>query len=205
VAGHECERQKLIEELKDRWNSFFNRTRSTTIIAMEALGAAATVIQLISFTGELLLKGYSFLSKVQKAPSEIRALLREVANLNALLDQLQSLSTEPSTGIRGSEKEDARNALQILEKLGVFQECSKLMQVVEKTVRACEQVEGHEVKNFGKKLVWPFKENETRDTMAQLGRLREALSAAVVVDSAKTLRELEILAKEIDSSVIQAL
>ena len=172
---------------------------------MEALGAAATVVQLISFTGDVLLKGYSFLSKVQKAPSEIRALLREVANLNALLDQLQSLSTEPSAKIVSTEKEDARNALQTLEELGVFEDCSKMMQVVQKSVQACEQIEGHGVKNFGKKLVWPFKETETRDTVAQLGRLREVLSAAVVVDSARTLRELENLAKEIDKGVIQAL
>jgi hypothetical protein len=41
--------------------------------------------------------------------------------------------------------------------------------------------------------------------IAQLGRLREALSAAVVVDSARTLEELEGLARKIDVDVIQAL
>lgn len=167
---------------------------------MEALGAAATVVQLISFTGEVLSKGYSFLSKVQKAPSEIRSLLREVANLNALLDQLQSLSIEV-----GAEKVETQNALQTLENLGVFEDCSRLMHVVKKSLKTCEQIEGHEMSNFGKKLVWPFKEKETKDTMVQLGRLRETLSAAVVVDSAKTLRELENLARGIDKGVIQTL
>ena len=174
---------------------------------MEAIGAAATVAQLISFTGDVLLKGYSFLSKVQRAPSEVRSLMREVANLNALLDQLQSLSDEASTSdLRAdSEKLEARSALRTLDGLGVFEECSSLMHVVEKTLKACERVEGHEMSNFGRKMVWPFKEKETKDTMVQLGRLRETLSAAVVVDSARTLKEMEDLAKHIDTSVTQAL
>ena len=173
--------------------------------SMEALGAAATIVQLISFTGEVLLKGYSFLSRVQRAPSEIRALMREVANLNALLDQLQSLSTESFAEIGGIKKENVQNALQTLGNLGVFEDCSTLMQAVDKSVKSCEQVEGHGVPNFAKKVAWPFKEKETKDMMAQLGRLREALSAAVVVDSARSLKELGRVVRKIDVDVIQTL
>jgi hypothetical protein len=32
-----------------------------------------------------------------------------------------------------------------------------------------------QVKNLGKRIIWPFKDKETKDAMAQLGRLREAL------------------------------
>lgn len=174
---------------------------------MEAVAGAATIVQLLGFSGKLLVSGYSFLSRVHQAPGEIRSLLREVANLNALLDQLQSLAAETpiSSKLEKAGKEDSRNALQILEGLDVFADCSKLMQVVMRTLKTCEQAEGRQIKNLGKKLLWPFKEKETKDLMAQLGRLREALSAAVVVDSAKTLGELETLAKGIDSGVIQAL
>jgi hypothetical protein len=174
---------------------------------MEAIGAAATIVQLISFTGDVLLAGYNFLSRVQKAPSEIRALLREVADLNALLDQLKSLAEEAyfPIGNASAEKDTTRNALQTLEKLGVFEDCNNLMQVVERSVKACEQVEGQEVRNFGKKLVWPFKEKDTKDMITQLARLRETLSAAVVVDSARTLRDVESLAQGIDGNLIRAL
>lgn len=174
---------------------------------MEAVQGVASIVQLLEFTGKLLVSGYSFLSRVYQAPGEIRSLLREVANLNALLGQLQSLATETPLGVKleNARKEDSRNALQTLEGLGVFADCSKLIQVVMSTLKTCEQVEGRQVKNLGKKVLWPFKEKETRDLMAQLGRLRETLSAAVVVDSAKTLGELETLAKSIDSGVIQVL
>ncbi|KFY37903.1 hypothetical protein V495_06869 [Pseudogymnoascus sp. VKM F-4514 (FW-929)] len=166
-----------------------------------------SIVQLLEVTGNLLVSGYSFLSRVYQAPGEIRSLLREVANLNALLDQLQSLAIENPVGVtnENARKEGSRNALQTLEGLGVFADCSKLMLVVRRTLQTCEQVEGRQVKNLSKKVLWPFKERETKDLIAQLGRLREALSAAVVVDSSKTLGELEILAKSIDSGVIQAL
>ncbi|RFU27044.1 hypothetical protein B7463_g9317, partial [Scytalidium lignicola] len=166
---------------------------------MEALGATATIVQLISFTGEVLLAGYSFLNKVRKAPTEIRSLLRETAILNALLDQLQSLATDKGSDIQ------VRGALETLDKLGVFGECERLVEVVKKAISACELIDGQDVRNLGKKVLWPFKEKETKETMVQLGRLREALSAAVVVDSAQKLRHLEVLASKIDTHVLDAL
>lgn len=123
---------------------------------------------------------------MQRAPSEISALLRETANLNALLDQLQSLVDSTRVSPSLTEKNDQENALLALQRLGVFGDCERLMKVVQSSVKACEQIEKQQVRNLGKRIMWPFKEKETKDTMVQLGRLRETLSAAVVVDSAKT-------------------
>jgi hypothetical protein len=144
---------------------------------MEVAGSAATILQLVSFTGEILVAGYGYLSRVQKAPPEIRSLLKEAANLNALLDQLQALVTEdPSPHVI--------SAIETLTYLDVFGNCRSLMKVVLKSIKECEQISGQGARNFGRRLLWPFKEKETKETMQQLGRLREALSAAVVVDSA---------------------
>jgi hypothetical protein len=165
---------------------------------MEALGSAATVVQLISFTGDVLVRGYSFLSKVKRAPSEIRVLLRETGNLNALLGELQELAFEEQKG-------ESMGALQMLDRLGIFTDFEKLMRVVEKNIKTCEQIDGEKVKNLGKKMLWPFKEKETKDVVEQLARLREALSAAVAVDSAKKLRNLEMIAKSIDHNLINTL
>jgi hypothetical protein len=79
---------------------------------MEAIGSAATIVQLVSFTGKVLVLGYGYLSRVKKALSEIRALLRETATLNALLDQLQDLTTS------APKNANITSALSTLEKLG---------------------------------------------------------------------------------------
>jgi hypothetical protein len=168
-------------------------------LTMEALGSATTIVQLISFTGEVLVLGYGYLSKVKKAASEIRALLREVAILNALLGQLQDIVIEQE------DNESIKGALQTLESLGIFRDCETLVKLVEKGVKACEQISDEKLKNLGKKMVWPFKEKNIKDLMAQLGRLREALSAAMMVDSTKTLKNLEVIAKSIDRNLIESL
>jgi hypothetical protein len=183
---------------------------------MEAAGSAATILQLISFTGEVLVAGYGYLTKVQKAPAEIRSLLKETASINALLDQLQTLVTEDATP-------HTLNALETLVFHGVFGDCKSLMKAILRSIKACEQISGQGARNFGKRMLWPFKEKETKHTLQQLGRLREALSAAVAVDSAyanpgvssfwskfslmlgiirKTLINLEAVAKMIDSNLI---
>lgn len=99
----------------------------------------------------------------------------------------------------------ARSALEILGTLGVLEDCVRLMKAIEEAIKACKQIEGQDLKNFGKKMLWPFKEKETKYTMAQLGRLREALSVVVVVDSSKMLQNIENVTKSIDENVIEAL
>jgi hypothetical protein len=144
---------------------------------MEAAASAATILQLVSFTGDVLVAGYDYLSKAQKAPSEVRSLLKETAILNALLDQLQTLITEDAGP-------HVMTALETLTSLDVFGDCRSLMKIVLQSIKACEQVSGQGARNIGRRLLWPFKEKDTKQTLQQLGRLREAVSAAIVVDSA---------------------
>lgn len=147
---------------------------------MEAVGAAATIVQLISFTGSVLASGYSYLAKVKRAPSEIRSLLRETASLQALLNELHALVND----LDDSFDENVNGALDTLHRLGVFEDCQLLIKVVERSLKACQQIDGELARNVGKKVIWPFREKETKDAITQLGRLRESLSTAVVVDSA---------------------
>ena len=109
-------------------------------------------------------------------------LLREVANLNSLLDQLQSLA-EDSVDNPNLDVKSGQSALCILERLGVFSDCERLVKVVLNSVKACQQVEKQQVRNLGRRVMWPFKEKETKETMVQLGRLRDSLSAAVTADT----------------------
>lgn len=130
----------------------------------------------------MLVAGYGFISTVQRAPTEVSTLLRETANLNALLDQLHCLVDDPADSDTSPVK-SKQSVLCMLEQLGVFRDCERLVKIVQKSVKTCQQVERQQVRNLGKRIVWPFKEKETKETMVQLGRLRDSLSAAITADT----------------------
>jgi hypothetical protein len=81
---------------------------------MAEVAAVATIVQLVDFSGKILAAGYTFLAKVARAPTEIRMLLSDVANVNALLGQIQSLTSDVADT-------NASTALNSLASLG----CSK--------------------------------------------------------------------------------
>jgi len=139
------------------------------------VGVAASVIQLVQFSGDILISGYGFIAKVSRAPVELRELLAESAALNSILAQLQSL---------GESSVDPDDALQSLQKLGVFKECHDLLALIERSITACQQVEGSSARNLGRRLIWPFKERETKEAMQRFHRLRGLLSTAVSTSSA---------------------
>jgi hypothetical protein len=144
---------------------------------MAEIAAASSLVSLIDFSGNILAAGYGFLAKVARAPAEIRTVLSDVANINALLDQLQGLVNDPADS-------NAKNALQSLALLGTFKICGELLKTVEKSLESCRQSDGHQLKNLGRALKWPLAEREMKDTMQQLRVLQDQLTAAVAVDSA---------------------
>jgi hypothetical protein len=143
----------------------------------EVIGVVASVAQLVHFSGTLLAGGYGFLSKVVRAPSEIRSLLTEMAAVNSLLGQLQIIADSATD----STTEDA---LRSLDRLGVLKECQVLLDFIQNALVRCQQEAGKDFQNFGKRLKWPFKEKETKDALERLHQLRGVLANAVEVDSA---------------------
>ena len=153
---------------------------------MEGVAAASSIVQLIEFSGKLLAAGYGFLAKVKRAPTEIRILLNEIANINTLLDRMQGLATDAANS-------NAKTALQSLSLRGTFDHCDELLKTAQKCLDTCRQGDGHQVKNFGRALKWPLTEREMKDTMQKLRVLQDQLTAALTVDSAYghgLLREL---------------
>ncbi|KAI4707630.1 hypothetical protein J4E89_007735 [Alternaria sp. Ai002NY15] len=150
----------------------------------EVVGTVASVAQLVQLSGALLAGGYNFLSKVARAPSEIRSLLTETAAVNSLLAQLQQIADT-------SPKAAADDALQALERVGVFEECQSTLKSIERALEKCEQVNGQDAKNFGRKLMWPFKEKETKDALQRLHHMRGLLTNAIEVNSASAIRRIE--------------
>lgn len=106
-----------------------------------AIGAAASLIQLVQFSGAILTASYEFITKVSRAPVELREPLAESAGFNCVLAQLQSLE-ESSVS--------PNDALQSLQQLAVFKECHKLLTNIKRSLDACQQIQGTNAKNFGR-------------------------------------------------------
>jgi adenosylmethionine-8-amino-7-oxononanoate aminotransferase len=111
----------------------------------EIVGTVASVTQLVQLSGALLAGGYSFLSNVARAPSEIRGLLTETAAVNSFLAQLQQIADSVP-------KNASEDALQALERVGVFQECQTILKSIEKALAKCEQDNGQDARNLGKEV-----------------------------------------------------
>jgi hypothetical protein len=142
---------------------------------ISTISLASSVAGLLTLSGAILSNGYSYVSKVAKAPKELRLLLSESAALDTLLDQLQLM-------VDGDDQV-ATGALQKLAQVGAFEEGKTLLQIVQNSIRACEQVQGHGVSNLGRRLMWPFKEKETKETIQRFRDLRDTLTSAVSIDS----------------------
>ncbi|KAF1837531.1 hypothetical protein BDW02DRAFT_627945 [Decorospora gaudefroyi] len=151
----------------------------------EVIGTISSIAQLVDISGALLAGGYSFLSKVARAPTEIRSLLTETAAINSLLGQLQQIADH------STRKSASDDALQALARVGVFKECEAELELIRKALAKCEQVHGEEAKNFGRRLLWPFKEKETKEALQRLTRLRGLLANAIEANSASALRRIE--------------
>jgi hypothetical protein len=141
---------------------------------MAEVAAVATIVQLVDFGGKILAAGYTFLAKIARAPTEIRMLLSDVANVNALLSQIQSLTS-------GVADTNASTALNSLTSPGALKTCDELLISVEKDLESCRQAEGHPLKNIGKALKWPIIERERKDTMQQLRVLQDELTSAITM------------------------
>lgn len=141
----------------------------------EVVGLVSAVLSLLEVTGEVLVEGYSYINKASKAPHQVRTLLNEVSGIDTLLDQLHQRRTE-----RGPRDK----ALPALSQQGCFNECQGALNEAKKALNQFVEVNGERSRNFGKRLLWPFKDNEVNITLQRLERLRRQLSDALAVDTA---------------------
>lgn len=151
---------------------------------MEAVGAASAIAGLISLSGGILAKGYTFLATVHRAPQELRELLCETAALNSVLNQLQGLVEQRESFEKDADTEIRRPGLRHMVDVGVLHECTESLLVVDRSVQRCQQIQGQDLRNLGKRIIWPFKEKETKEALARLGRIRGHLTAALTADMA---------------------
>ena len=144
---------------------------------MEAVAALASIVQLVDFSGKILVHGYGFLAQISAAPSEIRILLTEVANVNMVLDRVRELANDPNAGHRQMTTDK-------LVQLGALDNCRVLLERAQECLEKCKQVDGQGLANVGRKLKWAFIEKDVKGTIDQLRRLQAQIDQAINLDSA---------------------
>ena len=141
-----------------------------------ALATASSITSLLHITGTTLSNGYEYLAKVVRGPKELRTLLIEIAALDSLLDELQSLVEIEDDGLR--------HAILRLERVGTLTECKDVLNTVHMAIMQCRQEKERFAKNFGRRLLWPFKERETKELLQRFHRLRATFTSALSMDTA---------------------
>ncbi|RYP16581.1 hypothetical protein DL765_005042 [Monosporascus sp. GIB2] len=104
----------------------------------DPIGAASAIAGLISLSCKVLSEGYTFVASVHRAPQELRELLCEVAALDTVLYQFQSIADS------GDGLETGSTLLQKLAKGGAIDECNESLLTVKRSVERCQQTKGHD-------------------------------------------------------------
>lgn len=152
-----------------------------TFLMAELLGISSGIAGLLALSGVILSKGYTYISSVRDAPEELRFLLNETAALNIVLSQLSRLAA--NTGTTNSGNNGFSGTLFSLSSSGTIDQCTVLLEAVERSIKGCEQFKGEKLNNLKKKLIFPFREREVKETLQRLGSLRETFTAAISVDT----------------------
>jgi ankyrin repeat domain-containing protein 50 len=148
----------------------FATTASFDIMA--ELAAAATIIQLVQFSGVILTSCYDYISKAKSASGDIEKVINDVSGLEGILKRLHSLI---------SDGEDERHALlKSLERPnGPFRACSQSLEELQKRLKILT-----EASSARRKLLWPLEEKKILEILRQLGEQKQTFILALAGDHA---------------------
>jgi hypothetical protein len=136
------------------------------------MAEAATVIQLLQFTGQILSKCYDYIDKARNAPREIQNAINEVSILKSNLERLKRLVEDTS---------DSR--FQMLKSLneenGPFDDCAKTLQAVEKKIGGLL-----DVSETLRRLQWPLAAPKIVELIQRLERHKTIFMFALAGDAA---------------------
>ena len=152
----------------DFWELFSGLLPPHTNIMAE-LAAAATIVQLVQFSGVILTSCYDYISKAKTASGDIEKVINDVSGLEGILKRLHSLI---------SDGENERHA--ILKSLnGPFQACSQALKELQKRLDILT-----EASSARRKLLWPLEEKKILEILGRLGGQKQIFILALAGDHA---------------------
>ena len=142
---------------------------------MEVLGAAATIVQLVTFVGQVIDEVRRYSKSVKDYPRAAEQLVGQLETMQKVLGDLSTLITPiqlqvPNLG--PSQLALDTSNLQYLIGDSVKKCEQSLQDIHEKIERARTNKPGSRLKRwsgFTKRMLWPFTEEETKELIASLG------------------------------------
>ena len=139
---------------------------------MAEAAAAATVLQLIQFSGAVLTNCYAYISKAKSATNEIQKVINDVSGLEGILKHLNSL-------IQDDDSNRHKLLLSLAGPNGPLQACSQALDEMQKRLLALTQAS-----SARRKLLWPLEEGKILDILRRLGEQKQTILLALAGDHA---------------------
>ncbi|KAH8672104.1 ankyrin repeat-containing domain protein [Tricladium varicosporioides] len=155
------------------------------------MAEAATVIQLIQFSGAVLGCCYKYISKAKNAPKEIQRVIDEISSLKGILEHLK-----PFADSQEGERFDLLRSLN--GKNGSFQACSGTLNEVEKSLEAL--IEASTVR---RRLQWPLEAKKIDEALQSLTAHKTNFILALAGDSAASNILVENSIGEVKLSLLE--
>lgn len=134
------------------------------------MAEAATVVQLIQFSGVVLSGCYQYINKARVANREIEQILTDVGGLEGILKRLQDLIKDDST--------DRHTLLASLgQPDGTFQACLKALEELQKRLQNLS-----DASSAKRKLLWPLEAGKITEILRRLGEHKHTFVLALLGD-----------------------
>lgn len=149
---------------------------------VEPFSIASGIAGLITLCTAVRTAGYDYVKSVSSAPEDFKSFVRETASLSAVLSRLVSYSLS----------DQKVQQISALIQQDLLQDCEETLYNVQSLVRACELVRGSNRNNAVNTLLWPLKQKDIIKNRERLGRVCASLHTAISIESAATLRTLQL-------------
>jgi len=153
---------------------------------MDPLSITASVITIVTLTGQLISLGYSYTSGVSDCPKELHDLSAELVSFSTVLEavkriyapsSLQNGTAPPSPSSPPSPPPLVSGLTQ-----AHFDDCAAQLQKLLNFLQGYKDPGQNRMRKAVKRLMWPLKEQETKEWIARIEGYKGTFSLALSAD-----------------------
>ncbi|CUS07295.1 unnamed protein product [Tuber aestivum] len=154
---------------------------------MDPLSITASVITVVTLTGQLISLGYSYGVGVSGCPQELRDLTTELISFSTILGAVRSVLDPTQNPTAGPHPTLIGNSLQ-----NNLDECATQLGKLLLFLQKYQDPADGKVKKVVKRMMWPLKEQETKEWIARIEGYKSTFSLALSTDGLHLSRVISV-------------